>query len=649
MEQKRNRIMRIIRKCAKMMVCVLLILSLTSTVKVPVVLAENQQEEQKIYCNATIADAFDDQSILVVFNNPSSLEYIQTGEPHFPELKLKNMQDLTKDRGQRIKAMVEKRETASLVERVFTADPNAEEISGYRQIIHIELEDRGKEKVLEAIALLEQRDDVLYAGPDYIYTMCDDVANSRQQSEQWDSEGTIDLPEAMEMATNPDTVLVGVLDSGIDASHPDLNGAVNASLSRDFVLNDPAIPTTDPWGHGTHVAGIIAETAESVQLVSLRVFASDKSTKSSYLISALTYVEQLAYREEDPVVISILNFSGGWKVASAEGLDNPEYDMPVQIQLGSYCNWGLFVCGAGNKAEKVRDIGQSGDNGSFFFPASHSLPANSVTGTDNMIVVGASNRTDDGLWWGGTDELGNHGSNYGEYAVDIFAPGEDIYSCWPNDSYKKVSGTSMATPYVAGVAALIKSVHPDLSAAEIKSLIMDNVDLLAALEDQCVSDGRLNAYKALYASHTFGEYVSMNANNHYRICEECSYRDITAHSFGSWTTSATGCRTHECVDCGYSETEHSESPNISPKNLSLHTIVYPCCGETSIVSHTWGLWADYDVTYHRRTCFGCGYEQLQTHLECWDSTRNRCSICRRTGPISGGTILSVPDEEETEN
>ena len=84
--------------------------------------------------------------------------------------------------------------------------------------------------------------------------------------------------------------------------------------------------------------------------------------------------------------------------------------------------------------------------------------------------------------------------------VHLAAPGFWIYSTFKNGSYEEMNGTSMAAPHVTGVAALIKSIRPDLSAQEIKALILNNVDLVDELEDKCITGGRLNAYKAVRAA-----------------------------------------------------------------------------------------------------------------------------------------------------
>lgn len=513
---------------------------------------------------------------MVVLTNEASLNYLQTETFTVPGFKVRGVESFTSPKGKRIKTMVEERKNESLVERLFTYDPNADEIAGYREVLCIELEERGKEKVLEAIALLEQREDVLYAGPDYMITGCAEDTDNVPQLNYLNQAETIDLPQAHAMITNPSPSKVAVLDTGIDAGHDVLSHFVVEEKSENYVDYEKTgtmelAHITDPHGHGTHVAGIIAATAVNVELISLRVLDSNNNGYSSYVEAAIEKVTELW---SQGYIIPIINLSARWIDES------PYYNAPLNEVIQQYP--GLFVCGAGNEHKYIKEYGNSADDiaGSVYvYPASYDVGFN-----DRMIVVGASNRDDNGLWDAGVDEYGNEvGSNYGPLTVDIFAPGQWIQSCYPKSlchesfctnaghsgyGYHKISGTSMATPYVAGVAALIKSVHPNLGAAAIKQIILNSAETVIyngtdVYADLCSSGGRLNAYNALYASHTFG------------------------------------------------------------------------------------AWVDLNTTYHQRTCIDCGYTQLQAHSECWDSLKDMCTACKRTGPVTD-VVLLQPSEEEKE-
>ena len=168
----------------------------------------------------------------------------------------------------------------------------------------------------------------------------------------------------------------------------------------------------------------------------------------------------------------MINFSGGWDITFG-GEEAEHYNYPLQASIANYP--GLFVCAAGNSN---KDSDTLNDN-----PTNIDLP--------NLISVANSTSSDEKSKY----------SNYGKSTVDLFAPGTDIYSTYINSNmYLSKGGTSMATPHVTGVAALMLSVNRELTAPEIKTLILNNVDKVSALTSKCVSGGRLNAYKAVRAA-----------------------------------------------------------------------------------------------------------------------------------------------------
>ena len=653
------------KRIIALFVCAVMLFSAEEIGMICSVFAEQIQREEKTFSQATVKDAFVDNHVVVVLNNEASLDFLQTEEIDFSEVKHKNIRNISNAKGKRIEAMIETRKNASLAERIFTSDPNAEKISGYQQVLCIELEEHSKENVLEAIALLEKREDVLYVGPDYEITSCASENEDPLYNNQWAPE-VIDLPQAWDMIPSPTTILVGVLDTGIDASHPDLYGKVNPSLSCDFVTDDPRSPITDTNGHGTHVAGIIGAAADNsegvkgthwnVEFVSLRVLNSINRGCVTDFYDAMQYVTNTASE-----FIPIINFSGRWETATADDVSYLNSAIGEYLEMG-----GLFICGAGNELNYVKEIGNNDDNpGDENITPAFVYPAGMNFGDyeDSVIVVGASNQSDNGLWIKDEDE----GSNEGKFAVDIFAPGDAILSCYPsakcsecgyddddenNDNpnheavgYHCISGTSMATPYVTGVAALIKSVHPSKTAAEIKGLILANAETKSWLEGKCTTGGRLNAYDALYASHTFGPWTEGGSDYcSYRTCSECEFTEIVEHSFMKQFVNT--CVFFTCAECGYYKEQHAQSPVHTAVDALTHQMTYPCCNTASTASHTWTSWVDLDTTYHGRNCTDCGYEQLQTHRECWNSLKEMCIACKRTGPITDVVQLQPPAEEE---
>ncbi len=186
---------------------------------------------------------------------------------------------------------------------------------------------------------------------------------------------------------------------------------------------------------------------------------------------------------------------------------------------------GLVVCAACNT-----QTGESSDN-----DVNPKYPAN-YNYLSNVITVGASDQDDDRAYF----------SCYGQISVDLFAPGENILSCYPTskctgamcggdagghyaNGYHEASGTSMAAPHVAGVAALMLSENPSLSAAQLKGMILDTVDTVYdangndIFPSYCVSGGRLNAQAAVTLASQAG-YAALPAEQ--EVQESVDYSGI---------------------------------------------------------------------------------------------------------------------------
>lgn len=284
----------------------------------------------------------------------------------------------------------------------------------------------------------------------------------------------IDAPEAWSITTGSPGVIVAVVDTGVDYNHPDLV----ANIWRDPVTNTPGYDfygSNDPnpmdeHGHGTHCAGTIGAVGNNgigvtgvnwnVKIMPLRFLGADGYGSTSDAIEAFAW----GYAKGARI------FSNSW---GAYGID---YALRDSINL--YPD-ALFVCAAGNG-----DIYGNPYN-TDSYPHSPSSLANV-----NILSVTATNRYDQRASW----------ANYGATTVDVAAPGVSIMSTTKGNSYGTMSGTSMATPHVAGVAALIKAQNPSYSASQIKSAIMNNVDLKSGLSGRCVTGGRINAFASLASS-----------------------------------------------------------------------------------------------------------------------------------------------------
>ncbi|MEM2152394.1 MAG: S8 family serine peptidase [Candidatus Bathyarchaeia archaeon] len=278
--------------------------------------------------------------------------------------------------------------------------------------------------------------------------------NDPYYSKQWHLP-TIGAPGAWDVSTGSQSIVVAVLDSGVDPSHPDLAG----KLLQGWNFYDNNADTSDVYGHGTKVAGTAAAIANNGigvasvawNCVILPVRVTDTSGYISYslLSKGLTYA---ADRGAKVAVMSFQIFSGSSLSSAAK------YFMD---------KGGLAVAAAGNTGKYEGYA-------------------------DNPYIVSVS-ATASG------DILASF-SSYGPY-VDLSAPGVSIYTTVKGGSYGSVSGTSFSAPIVAGVAALIFSANPSLTPADVEQILESTaVDLGDAGYDVYYGWGRVNAYEALKAA-----------------------------------------------------------------------------------------------------------------------------------------------------
>lgn len=293
----------------------------------------------------------------------------------------------------------------------------------------------------------------------------------------------IDAPEAWAIHKGSREVVVGVIDSGLDTSHPDLaanvwrnpneipgnrldddeNGYVDDVHGWDFYSGD-ALPN-DPNGHGTHVAGTIGAVGNNgigvtgvaweVSLAGLRFLeASGTGTTSDA-------VEAVSYATHQKMTLTSNSWSG------------PSHSLALKSVIDDAGASGiLFVAAAGNVFSNT-DVRPQ-------YPAAYP--------SSNIISVAATTQQ---------DRLASY-SNYGLVSVDLAAPGSEIYSTLPDGKYGLKSGTSMAAAYVTGALAVLKAHHPFYTITELKDRLLADVDRLTSLNGNCVTGGRLNLQRMLH-------------------------------------------------------------------------------------------------------------------------------------------------------
>ena len=293
------------------------------------------------------------------------------------------------------------------------------------------------------------------------------------------TDSDIDGPEARGHQTGSKDVVVGVIDTGIDYNHPDLknniwknqaeidgkanvdddnNGYVDDKYGYDFAYNDG--DPMDVRGHGTHVAGTIgaegdnkigvAGVNKNVSLMALKFLNDQGRGTMADAIEAVKYATLMG------ADLTNNSWGGGGYSRTLEDT----------IEKGP-----LFFAAAGN-SNKDNDYERR-------YPSGYDL--------ENIVAVASTDQNDNRSSF----------SNYGATSVDLGAPGSFILSTLPNDEYRFFNGTSMATPHVAGVGALLLAEDPNLTDKKVKEIILNSVDEIDALKGKTVTGGRLNAHEAL--------------------------------------------------------------------------------------------------------------------------------------------------------
>lgn len=358
-----------------------------------------------------------------------------------------------------------------------------------------------------------QRDSrVRYVEPNYIFQvekMPDDpefgklwgLHNVGQTGGKVDAD--IDAPEAWEISTGSSSVLVAVIDTGVDYNHPDLQGNMWTNPKEcpqgpgkcqadgkdddgngyvdDFYGVNTITGSGDPmddFGHGTHVAGIIGALGNNktgvvgvnwkVKIAACKFLSASGSGTTTNAIKCFNYFEQLQKSQGIKVRVTNDSWGGG---GSSQALKDAMAALDTTIHAAA----------AGNANSSAPS-----------YPAAYDL--------DNIISVAATDHNDDYAGF----------SNWGIPHVDLAAPGVGILSTVPTGTcplcspsgYATASGTSMAAPYVAGAAAAIWSEYPSLTLPQVKQRILAGVDLLTDKSKETVTNGRLNLFNSLEKDET---------------------------------------------------------------------------------------------------------------------------------------------------
>lgn len=301
----------------------------------------------------------------------------------------------------------------------------------------------------------------------------------------------IDATEAWELTKGSRDILVGVIDTGVDYSHPDLidniwtnpgeagvddqgndkrnngidddgNGYIDDFRGWDFFNNDN--DPMDGHSHGTHVSGTIGAVGDNgvgvagvnweVSIVGLKIFSDSGSTTADAIVSAIEYGTTLG------IDLSNNSWGGGG------------YSQAIKDAIAEANDAGIFfIAAAGNS--------RNNNDSRAYYPANYEL--------DNIITVAATDHN---------DQLASF-SSYGSKTVEIAAPGVNIYSTTPGGRYGSMSGTSMATPHVTGLVALVMSKYPAAGMMSIRDRVVNTGDKVPALSSKVITGARINAMNSL--------------------------------------------------------------------------------------------------------------------------------------------------------
>ncbi len=334
---------------------------------------------------------------------------------------------------------------------------------------------------------LKSNPEIEWIEPKYIYET-EFIPNDPDYSTKQYNLQKINAANAWDISTGSPSIIIGIVDTGIDWDHPDLlaniwtnpneivngidddgNGYVDDIRGWDFGGSDGTSdnnPMEDRADHGTHVAGIasavtnngigIASIGYQSKLMPIKTSQDNfrNSNGSPYIVYGY---EGIVYAAENGA--KVINCSWGGDGYSALGQEVINY----ATELGA-----LVIAAAGNANSNLN-----------FYPASY----------DKVLSVASTDQSDKKSGF----------SNYGEW-IDVSAPGSNIYSTWMNNTYTTQNGTSMATPLVCGLAALTNAVFPDYTPLQIAEQIRINCDDIYgsnATYNYQLGKGRINAYKTL--------------------------------------------------------------------------------------------------------------------------------------------------------
>lgn len=406
--------------------------------------------------------------------------FIKLNEDSYTQSQRSNAMQITEMPG--IEGILTPENTSNIQPAFTSMTPLALDPYGLNRIFVVEISEG--EDILTIIEALNENGDVDYAEPMYIRELYDSqfIPNDALYTQSW-HHPVVSTPEAWDIQTGSDTVVIAIIDTGVDTDHPDLvgnlwnnpgeiannfidddgNGKIDDIYGWDFTQNDADVSHEWDWhpynaeDHGTHCAGIAAGVTNN-----LIGIAGASHNSKIMTCKIFPYLSDAA--AANAIIYAADN--GAHVISNSWGGGGSSNTIQAAILHARNTRGSMVLFASGN------------DNSS----SEHYPGAN-----DGVICVGATNSSDNRASF----------SNYGPW-VDMSAPGTNIYSCTDpsnpahNNQYEAWDGTSMATPLAAGIAALIKSQYPSMGIDAWEARLLDGDDV-----GNLQMGLRVNALKAL--------------------------------------------------------------------------------------------------------------------------------------------------------
>lgn len=613
----------------KMMIVVIVLAITFMMLSFPQDIFKTYAEEKHEYYQPTLLDDFDGDKVIVTltseYSDVNKNIDVNDFQTNSKSINISKIEDLTYIN-----------DPSKIIDR-----------ENFQQIIAVYLKNESKQDVLDVIKEYQKLDYVLAAEPSYNYeTVSNSIPNDTLYAQQWglNTTGGISVGAAWQFSngeTSP-RIKVGIFEHNVQSDHPDLR-----IIPGNFT---PANGTNA--NHGTHVAGIIGAISNN-----------------SIGIAGIAQVEMALLDRDDFVGSLTWAFNNGIQIVNAsfyytvDGMPAPAVVADENAIRMFSNNGGLLIAGAGNEGDDTDETPR--------FPAGYG-DKSQYPDIKNVISVGAINN----------DEQRWESSNFGENSVHIYAPGENIVSTFPTynwstrvegytqiaQGYASTSGTSMAAPHVTGVAALLLSICPDLTPAQLRYAILNSaedisISIPTSIDLQIVK--KLNAYNAVkYVLQNYGtsmilEYNTstasreINASSSYYLEKNARFKlqvqkayeyDFLVSSTNainvvlydenlnelsiSTTSSLNGCKItfskELSIGIYYLEVKYLNSAAIGTVSVTAEGEAH-----THIYTHRYLMWTS---TQHKSFC-ACREYKLQAHVIRADNL-TKCILCN--GIIRGG-------------